>query len=57
MLLDSAGMRRQGVNDLQDFLFRQKLGEAGYSIGSAQLGSADAAARAAREANQSGGKK
>lgn len=57
ILLDSAGMRRQGVNDLQDFLFRQKLGEAGYGIGSAQLGSADEAARAAREANQNGGKK
>lgn len=56
MLLDQGQMVRQGQNDLQDFLFRQKLGEAGYTLGMASLGSADKAAAAARAAN-SGGKK
>lgn len=51
MLLDSAQLQRQGTGDLQDFLFRQKLGEAGFGIGTAQLGSAERAADASRAAN------
>ena len=46
-------MMRQGTNDLQDFIMRQKMGEAGYTFGVAGLGSASKAAQAAREANSS----
>lgn len=56
MLLDSAQMKRQGVGDLQDFIFRQKLGETGMILGQQGLGAADYAAQQARAAN-SGGKK
>lgn len=41
MALDNAGMVRQGTNDLQDFLFRQKYGTLGTGLGYAQLGVAD----------------
>ena len=57
MLLDSAQMKRQGVGDLQDFIFRQKLGETGMMLGQQGLGSADYAAQQARMANRGGGKK
>lgn len=56
MLMDEAGMKRQGVSDLQDYLFREKLGEAGYTMGFGSLGASERAAKAARAAN-SGGKK
>lgn len=52
MLLDQANMKRTGVNDLQDFLFRKKFGESAFGIGNAQLGAADDAALAARDANK-----
>lgn len=54
MLLDQAQMKRTGVNDLQDFLFRKKYGESAFGIANQQLGSADDAAAAARAANQGG---
>jgi hypothetical protein len=57
MLLDEGQVKRQGVNDLQDFIMRQKMGEAGYTFGVAGLGSASQAAQAARQANSSSGKK
>lgn len=56
LLLDEGNMKRQGVNDLQDFIMRQKMGEAGYTFGTASLGSASQAAQAARQANSSGKK-
>lgn len=56
LLLDEGQMKRQGTNDLQDFIMRQKMGEAGYTFGVAGLGSASKAAQAAREANSSGKK-
>lgn len=55
MALDSAQMKRQGVGDLQDFMFRQKYGKLGTGIGMASLGSADYAAQQAAVANQQGG--
>ncbi len=57
LAVDSAQMQRQGVNDLQDFIFRQKLGKLGTGAAFAQMGSADYAAQQARMANQGGGKK
>jgi hypothetical protein len=51
MALDSAGMKRQGTGDLQDFLFRQKYGKMGTGIGEAQLQGADYQAEQARLAN------
>jgi hypothetical protein len=56
MLLDSAQMKRQGVGDLQDFIFRQKLGETEMILGQQGLGASDFAAQQARASN-SGGKK
>lgn len=55
--LDSAQMKRQGVNDLQDFLMRQKLGKLGLAYGQQSLASADYAAEKGVQAAQSGGKK
>lgn len=52
MALDSAQMQRQGSADLQDFIFRQKMGKMGTAFGFAGLGSADYAARQAAEANK-----
>ena len=54
--MDSAQIKRQGVNDLQDFMFRQKLGKLGTAAAFAQMGSSDFAAQQAAKANQ-GGKK
>lgn len=56
MTLDSANMVRQGTNDLQDFIFRQKYGKVGLGVGNAQLGSADYGAEQARKANSGGDK-
>lgn len=53
--LDSASMKRQGADSLQDFMFRQKYGAAGMGVGNAQLDSADYAAEQARKANSGGG--
>lgn len=37
LLLDQAGLKRQGTSDLQDFIFRQKFGRMGVGLGLAQL--------------------
>ena len=57
MLLDESEVQRKGVDALAEDIYKIKLGEAGYGIGTAQLGSADKAAEAARAANNGGGKK
>lgn len=57
VLLDSAKMKREGVNDLQDYLMRQKLGALGLAYGQQALSSADYAAEKGVQAAQSGGKK
>lgn len=54
--LDSANMKRQGTNDLQDFIFRQKYGVVGTAAGNSQLSTADYAAEQARKANSGGDK-
>lgn len=54
MALDSASMQRQGAADLQDFIFRQKMGKMGTAFGYAGLGSADYAAQQAANANYGG---
>lgn len=51
MALDSGNMVRQGTNDLQDYIFRQKYGGLGTELGYAQLGTADRSAAAAAAAN------
>lgn len=56
LLLDEAQMKRQGQSDLQDLIMREKMGEAGYTFGTAGLQSANKAAQAARNANSSGKK-
>lgn len=55
MALDSAQMKRQGQNDLQDFMFRQKLGAVGMGYGQQAFSSADYAADKGVEAANSGG--
>lgn len=57
VLLDSAKMKREGVNDLQDYIMRQKLGKLGLAYGQQALSSADYAAEKGVQAAQSGGKK
>lgn len=57
VLLDSGKMKREGVNDLQDYLMRQKLGALGLAYGQQSLSSADFAAEKGVQAAQSGGKK
>ena len=57
ILLDSAQMKRTGINDLQDYLMRQKLGALGLAYGQQALSSADYAAEKGVQAAQSGGKK
>jgi hypothetical protein len=54
MLLDSAKMKRQGVNDLQDFLMKQKYGVQASALGQEQLGSSDYAAQQQRNAANGG---
>ena len=57
MALDSSNMKRQGAADLQDFIFRQKMGKMGTAAGFMSMGSADYAAERGVAANQGGGKK
>ncbi len=57
MSLDSAQMKRQGTNELQDYMFRQKLGATGLAYGQQALGSSDYAAKMGVNANSGGGKK
>lgn len=57
MALDSAQMARQGAADLQDFIFRQKLGKAGIATAFGAMGSSDYAAAQGRASNTGGGKK
>lgn len=57
MALDSANMKRQGAADLQDFIFRQKMGKMGTAAGFMSTGSADFAAQQSQAANRGGGKK
>jgi hypothetical protein len=57
LALDSGQMKRQGVNDLQDYITRQKLGKLGLAYGEQALSSADYAAERGVQAAQSGGKK
>ena len=57
MAVDSANMKRQGAADLQDFIFRQKLGKMGTAAGFMSTGSADYAAAQGVAANSGGGKK
>jgi hypothetical protein len=54
MAMDSAQTQRQGASDLQDFIFRQKIGKMGTAAGFAQMGSGDYAAQQARLANSGG---
>ena len=54
MALDSAQMQRQGAADLQDFIFKQKLGKAAYGMGLAQMQSAANTAQTAAAANKGG---
>ncbi len=56
MLLDESEQQRKGIDSLSEDIYRNKLGEAGYGIGSAQLGASDRAAQAARDANKPPGK-
>lgn len=56
MAVDSANMVRQGTNDLQDYILRQKYGMLGTGLGYGELGVSDRAAQAAAAANQSGSK-
>jgi hypothetical protein len=56
MAMDSAQIQRQGASDLQDFIFKQKLGESAYAMGIGQQQSAANAANVAAAANK-GGKK
>jgi hypothetical protein len=46
MTLDNANLTRQGTNDLQDFLMRQRFGELGTGLGYAELGANDRASAA-----------
>ncbi len=55
LLLDEAQQQNKGIDSLANDIYRTKLGEAGYTIGFAQLGAADKAAAAANAANQGGG--
>ena len=55
MALDSYRESKEGSADLQDFVFRSKLGKMGTAFGFAGLGSADYAARQAAEANKDKG--
>lgn len=55
MIVDNAALKRTGLNDLQDYYFRQKMGALGTELGYGQLSSAERAADAARKAAQSGG--
>jgi hypothetical protein len=57
LLIDSGQMKRQGVNDLQDYITRQKLGKLGLAYGEQALSSADYAAEKGVQAASSGGKK
>lgn len=57
VLLDSANVKRQGVDSFQDFLMRQKLGKLGLAYGQQSLASSDYAAEKGVQAAQSGGKK
>ena len=57
LALDSANMKRQGVGDLQDYLFRQKLGKVGLAYGQQALASGDYASEKGVQAAKSGGKK
>lgn len=41
MIVDNAGLVRQGQDSLQEFMLRQKYGELGTGIGYAQLGVSD----------------
>lgn len=58
MTLDSAKLKREGVSDLQDYLFRQKYGELGTGMGYGQMAIADQTANAMRGiyGNQGGGR-
>lgn len=55
MLLDSASMKRQGQNDLQDFIFRQKYGTSGLALAQQQQGVAERTQDKANAANSGGG--
>lgn len=50
LALDSANMQRQGQNDLQDFIMRQKYGALGTGLAYGQLGAQDRASAAATAA-------
>lgn len=57
MALDSAQMQRQGAADLQDFIFRQKIGKMGTAAGFMSIGSAERTGAQQAAANRGGGKK
>lgn len=57
MAVDSAQMKRQGTNDLQDYVFRQKLGATGMGYGQQSLGASDYAAKMGIASNDKGGGK
>ncbi len=54
---DSSAMKRQGTNELQDYMFRQKLGATGLAYGQQSLAASDYAAERGAAANSGGGKK
>lgn len=55
MALDSAQLKRQGVTDLQDYLFRQRYGQLGTGIGYGQMAVGENTANAMRAAAGGGG--
>lgn len=54
LALDSANMQRQGQNDLQDYILRQKYGALGTGLVYGQLGAQDRGSAAAAAAANSG---
>lgn len=54
LLLDEADQQNKGIDALSKDIYNEKLGQLGLGVGFAQLGSADKAAEAARQANSGG---
>lgn len=55
MALDSVNMQRTVAKDLEDFIFKQKAGVAGYGAGIAKMASAERTAKASADAAGGGG--
>lgn len=52
LAMDSSDMKRQGTNDLQEYVMRQKYGSLGTGLAYGQLGAQDRGTAAAAAANQ-----